>query len=110
MSEQKPFGEIGHLTESGSNFPTPWEARTYHPEGDYPYTTTRGEHEVWSADGYLVAEVDTRQVADLIAAAPDLKEACQEFVRKVEAGEAKSTRSYQQMKAALAKAERSHDQ
>lgn len=42
--------------------------------------------------------------ARLISAAPDLYEACKEFVRKVEAGEAKSTRSYAQMKTALAKA------
>lgn len=34
----------------------------------------------------------------------DLLAACQEFVRKVEAGEARSTRSYEQMKAAIAKA------
>ncbi len=42
--------------------------------------------------------------ARLIAAAPELMAACQEFVRKVDAGEAKSTRSYEQMKAALQKA------
>ncbi len=43
--------------------------------------------------------------ARLIAAAPDLLAACKEFVRKVDAGEAKSTRSYAQMNAAIAKAE-----
>jgi hypothetical protein len=42
--------------------------------------------------------------AKLIAAAPDLYAACVEFCRKVEAGEAKSTASYEQMKAAIAKA------
>ena len=41
--------------------------------------------------------------ARLIAAAPDLLAACEEFVRKVEAGEARSKRSYAQMKAAIAK-------
>jgi hypothetical protein len=40
----------------------------------------------------------------LIAAAPDLLEACLEFVRKCESGEAKSKRSYAQMTAAIAKA------
>lgn len=40
----------------------------------------------------------------LIAAAPDLYAACAEFVRKVESGQARSTRSYEQMKAAIAKA------
>lgn len=42
--------------------------------------------------------------AKLISAAPDLLAACEEFVRKVECGEAKSVRSYAQMKAAIAKA------
>jgi hypothetical protein len=41
----------------------------------------------------------------LIAAAPDLLAACKEFVRKCDQGEALSTRSYAQMKAAIAKAE-----
>ena len=45
-------------------------------------------------------------LAKLIAAAPELLEACKEFVRKVECGEARSTRSYAQMKAAISKAER----
>ena len=43
--------------------------------------------------------------ARLIAAAPDLLEACKEFVRKCEAGEARSTRSYNEMRAAITKAE-----
>ena len=43
--------------------------------------------------------------AQLIAAAPDLFAACKEFVRKVECGEARSVRSYRQMKDAIAKAE-----
>lgn len=50
---------------------------------------------------------DVREIAAnarLIAAAPDLLAACQEFVRKVECGEAKSTRSYEQMKAAISRA------
>ncbi len=43
--------------------------------------------------------------AHLMKAAPDLLAACKEFVRKVEAGEARSTKSYAEMKAAIAKAE-----
>lgn len=42
--------------------------------------------------------------AHVMAAGPELLAACKEFVRKVEDGEAKSTRSYRQMKAAIAKA------
>lgn len=47
-----------------------------------------------------ICEADAR----LIAAAPELLAACQEFVRKVDAGEARSNVSYGQMKAAIAKA------
>jgi len=47
---------------------------------------------------------EARANALLIAAAPDLLAACVEFVRKLEAGEAKSKRSYEQMKAAISKA------
>jgi len=50
-------------------------------------------------------EASTRANARLIAAAPELLEACKEFVRKVECGQARSTASYQQMRAAIAKAE-----
>ena len=42
--------------------------------------------------------------ARLIAAAPDLLEAAIEFVRKVDCGEGRSTKSYAQFKAAIAKA------
>lgn len=42
--------------------------------------------------------------ANLIAAAPDLLAACEEFVRKVEAGKARSTKSYEKMRAAVRKA------
>lgn len=42
--------------------------------------------------------------AQLIEAAPDLLAACEEFVGKVEAGKARSSKSYAQMKAAISKA------
>ena len=42
--------------------------------------------------------------ADLVSAAPDLLSACLEFVRKVECGQARSTKSYAQMKTAINKA------
>lgn len=42
--------------------------------------------------------------ARLISAAPDLLAACEEFVRKCESGEARSKRSYEQMKSAIRKA------
>lgn len=50
---------------------------------------------------------DSEQEANarLVAAAPELYEACKEFVRKVERGEARSVKSYAQMKAAISKAE-----
>jgi len=43
--------------------------------------------------------------ARLLAASWELLEACKEFVRKVDCGEARSVKSYAQMKAAIAKAE-----
>ncbi len=52
--------------------------------------------------GWTMSE-EARANAHLIAAAPELLEACQEFVRKVECGEARSRRSYAQMKAVIAK-------
>jgi hypothetical protein len=42
--------------------------------------------------------------AKLICAAPELLEACIDFVNKVESGAAKSTDSYAKMKAAISKA------
>ena len=42
---------------------------------------------------------------NLQEAALDLYEACKEFVRKVESKQARSVRSYAQMKAAIAKAD-----
>ncbi len=48
---------------------------------------------------------EARANARLIAASVDLFDACVEFVRKVECGEARSKRSYAQMKAAIAKTE-----
>lgn len=45
-----------------------------------------------------------RANAHLIAAAPDLLQACIDFVEKVNRGEAKSTKSYSQMKSAIHKA------
>ena len=50
-------------------------------------------------------ELSDMKAESLIAAAPDLLAACVEFVRKCECGEARSRRSYRQMKAAIAKAE-----
>lgn len=56
------------------------------------------------ADVDLDHNQDGEANAKLIAAAPDLYAACKEFIRKVETGEARSTESYVQMKAAIKKA------
>lgn len=50
-------------------------------------------------------EGEIKTIMRLVAAAPDLLAACKEFVRKVDNFEARSTRSYEQMKASIAKAE-----
>jgi hypothetical protein len=52
------------------------------------------------------SDIEIKENAMLIAAAPELLSACQEFFRKVECGEAKSKRSYIQMKEAIKKAGR----
>lgn len=81
----------------------------------------KGTKTPWVKDGNLIFAEDhfqthicqvsesfnneTREAnARLIAAAPELLAACQEFVRKCECGEARSKRSYSQMKDAIAKA------
>ena len=54
----------------------------------------------------VVAEVLDYEpnTAKLFSASPELLAACVEFVRKVDCGEAISTKSYNQMKAAIEKA------
>jgi len=71
-----------------------------------PYKVGLCTHEIqFNEDGECVTDgVYGEANAKLIAAAPDLLEACMEFVRKVECGEAKSKRSYAQMKQAIEKA------
>ena len=49
--------------------------------------------------------IEDIKIGNLISAAPDLLAACKEFVRKVDAGQARSSASYSQMKAAIEKAE-----
>lgn len=59
----------------------------------------------YGVDGECVCEVvHGFDNAKLIAAAPELLEACIEFVRKCDDGEAKSVRSYKQMSEAIKKA------
>ena len=93
--------------------PGPWEyltETTY--AGDYPYSVGHkvkmgNELLTVSSHAYGADEFFEKAAANarLIAAAPELYEACKEFVRKCECGEARSHRIYAQMKAALAKAE-----
>lgn len=85
-----------------------------HTEGPWEcerYAKPRHHKKVIMAPGLnpiaLIHDGNVNAIADayLIAAAPELLAACKEFVKKVEAGEARSTHSYQQMKSAIAKAE-----
>lgn len=95
-----------------SHTPGPWnidEGSNYLAESDL------GKFKVYGGDLELVVAQTIGDVpelarqeeanAHLISASPDLLEACKEFVRKVECGDARSKRSYAQMKAAIAKAE-----
>ncbi len=61
-------------------------------------------YEFTAFDDPELVEKEFKANARLIAAAPELLEACEEFVRKVECGEARSKRSYKQMTAAILKA------
>lgn len=91
MSDTEPKTE-GHTP------PGPWK---YDPHENMiidakgRYIGTVGSSEVWTEarnqNGYL------------FAAAPDLLAACESFVVKCETGLAHSTRSYAQMKAAIAR-------
>jgi hypothetical protein len=87
------------MTHEGKHTPGPWSFETGTGRGAWI-----GRDGSWSA--LACGDDDETAVANahLIAAAPDLLNACEEFVRKVEAGEARSTHSYTQMKAAIAKA------
>ena len=88
------------MTETAKHTPGPWDI------------DSSRVHTSIEADGLHVAMVSYGNVtmethlanARLIAAAPELLEVCEEFVRKCECGEARSQRSYAQMKAAIAKA------
>lgn len=90
--------------------PRPWHAAE---RGDY--SDLGGNSRVILGNDRRIAIVQHNGSAEddanayLFAAAPDLLEACKEFCRKVESGEAKSSRSYAQMKAAIAKAEGDDD-
>jgi hypothetical protein len=89
---------VGKAERTGGEH-TPGEKWEVHEGEDYIVVMSPDQ----TTDNAL-ARVDTIEHAHLIAAAPDLLAACEEFVRKVESGEARSKRSYEQMKAALAKA------
>lgn len=103
---------------AAAHTPGPWNIDT-HALGIWAPSEKGGETKIFDIRGwgYLTGHgygalalpfdkaKDIQRANGLIAAAgPDLLAACEEFVRKVEAGEARSTRSYQQMKAAIAKA------
>lgn len=88
--------------------PGPW-TRGY---GNYVYVGNRpSEHgplvaTCYPLNGSLEELEQAFANAQLIAAAPALLAACEEFVRKCEAGEARSTHSYAQMKAAIVQAKK----
>lgn len=55
--------------------------------------------------GDAIARDANREHGALIAAAPDMREALAEFVRRVDAGEIKSRKTYSAFKAILARTE-----
>ena len=87
--------------------PGPWKAEQACDKEGGPkpewWISARGFIDIAETSGEKKPEEEAAN-ARLIAAAPELYAACEEFVRKVECGEARSVRSYAQMKAALSKA------
>lgn len=86
--------------------PGPWRLDEREELFPYHLYIKGGEKLIASGMGAHVGNTPDLMKANarLIAAAPDLYDACKEFVRKVEAGEARSSASYKQMKAAIKKA------
>tara|TARA_R110000851_G_scaffold32845_5_gene87861 strand:- start:534 stop:800 length:267 start_codon:yes stop_codon:yes gene_type:complete len=86
------------MTNTFKNVPGPWVA-TATPDLSLFVCVDDESHT-------LVASLNFASIDDakLIAAAPELLAACVEFIRKCESGEAKSTRSYAEMKRAVQKA------
>lgn len=87
--------------------PGPWRAEISCDETGAPqkcwWISAKGDVDIGETSGEKRSDEEAAN-ALLIAAAPDLLKACKEFVRKCECGEARSRRSYAEMKAALAKA------
>jgi hypothetical protein len=90
--------------------PGPWLACLNVPTAIIPghiikadYDPNRPIASLWRGGGSK-GELEQIANARLIAAAPDLLAACEEFVLKCETGKARSVHSYAQMKAAIAKA------
>ena len=107
----------GPLTVSVNNM-WPFKIVTKNADGevvfaaDLPCYSTSHECAADAIDGvglpaeWNAAEMNARAIADevLRSAAPDLLDAAIEFCRKVESGEAKSSKSYAAFKSAIAKA------
>lgn len=89
-------------TERPRHTPGPW---TIFENGDIGSASVRTPDTLVIAAGQVRGATIGEAMANarLIAAAPELLAACEEFVRKVESGKARSRRSYAEMKAALAK-------
>jgi hypothetical protein len=91
--------------KSSDHTPGPWETNGITVRSSGPSRRQIALVEIAVRDCPYVERYDEAVAyARLIAAAPDLLAVCEEFVRKVETGEAKSKRSYAQMQAAIAKA------
>ena len=87
-----------------SHTPGPWNTPEYMTMRNGNYIIRESEYQEPIA--IVCAGMDAGQAnARLIACAPELLQACKDFVAKVERGEARSTDTYQQMKTVIAKAE-----
>lgn len=88
------------MSDNLKHTPGPWFAVEYAGRYSFQRKDEYGDPDLLDQDSCSRAYYNTK----LAAAAPELLEACLEFVRKVECGEARSKRSYAQMKEAIKKA------
>ena len=84
-----------------------WFAVEYAGHYSIQYGPYYGDTDLLDSDS--VGEEKAELNALVCAAAPLLLAACEEFIREVECGEAKSTKSYNQMKEAVSKTKKHYD-
>jgi hypothetical protein len=84
----------------------PWSIRFGHDKDNYPYQifSETGDNITTWGSIFRKAKAEGQNNAYLIASAPDMYEAMEEFVHRCEIGEVRSVKTYAKFKAILEKA------